>query len=191
MKEAKLGKKYDFYEYNSELLIPKENFKISSEHKNASENINLSIESEYLENNNLKIEDSTFIIKAPETNQILIILSIDKDLPPKIDKNIYSIALNPIIQEISFMHESQNESIIISTGSKNEIDKIQVFQIQLKQLLHEAIYNLLKDIKNAVKIIPIKDNYVLILHISTEHYKNGGLKLWKNFKEEIYNFNTQ
>ena len=189
MKEAKLGKKYDFYEYNSELLIPKENFKISSEYKNTSENTNLSIESEYLENNNLKIEDSTFIIKAPETNQILIILSIDKDLPPKIDKNIYSIALNPIIQEISFMHESQNESIIISTGSKNEIDKIQVFQIQLKQLLHEAIYNLLKDIKNAVKIIPIKDNYVLILHISTEHYKNGGLKLWKNFKEEIYNFN--
>ena len=92
MKEAKLGKKYDFYEYNSELLIPKENFKISSEYKNTSENINLSIESEYLENNNLKIEDSTFIIKAPETNQILIILSIDKDLPPKIDKNIYSIA---------------------------------------------------------------------------------------------------
>ena len=189
MKEAKLQKKYDFFEYYSELLIPKGNFKVSAEHKFSTEKNDKSLESEYLENNNLKIEDSTFIIKAPETNQILIILSIDKDLPPRIDKNIYSIELHPIIQEISFMHESQNESIIISTGSKNEIDKIQVFQIQLKQLLHEAIYNLLKDIKNAVKIIPIKDNYVLILHISTEHYKNGGLKLWKNLKEEIYNFN--
>ena len=188
MNEAKLEKKYDFFEYYSELLIPKENFKISSNDKNLSENNNLSFESDNFENNNLKIEDSTFIIKAPETNQILIILSIDKDLPPNIDKNIYSIALHPI-QEISFMHESQNESIIISTGSKNEIDKIQVYQIQLKQLLHEAIYNLLKEIKNAIKIIPIKDNYVLILHFSSEHYKNGGLKLWKNFKEEIYNFN--
>ena len=189
MKEAKLQKKYDFFEYYSELLIPKGNFKVSADHKFSTEKNDISLQSEYLENNNLKIEDSTFIIKAPETNQILIILSIDKDLPPSIDKNIYSFELHPIIQEISFMHESQNESIIISTGSKKEIDKIQVFQIQLKQLLHEAIYNLLKDIKNAIKIIPIKDNYVLILHISTEHYKNGGLKLWKNLKEEIYNFN--
>ena len=189
MNEAKLEKKYDFFEYYSELLIPKENFKIPKDNEISLENINLSLESEHLENNNLTIENSTFIIKAPETNQILIILSIDKELPPKIEKNIYSITLHPIFQEISFMHEPQNESIIISTGSIKAIDKIQVFQIQIKQLLHEAIYNLLKDIKNAVKIIPINDSYVLILHISTEYYKNGGLKLWKNFKEEIYNFN--
>ena len=87
------------------------------------------------------------------------------------------------------MHETHNESILILTGSENSIDKNEVFQIQLKQLMHEALYNLLKDIKNATKIIPIKDSFALVLHCSTEKYENGGLKLWKDFKEEIYNFN--
>ena len=86
------------------------------------------------------------------------------------------------------MNESQNESILISTGDKNNLDTIEVFQIQIKQLMHEAFYNVLKNIKNAIKIIPIKDSFVLILHYDNETYKNGGLKLWKNFKEEIYNF---
>ena len=191
MNEAKLQKKYDFFEYYSELIIPKENFHVSSEHKKIVENSNSQPESEeFLDKNNLKIENTTFIIKVPETNQILLILSIDKDLPSKIQKNIYSIPFQfPILKAISFMNESEDESILISTGPENSIDKIEVYQIQIKQLMHEAIYNLLKDIKNAVKIIPIKDSFVLVLHYFTDKYKNGGLKLWKNFKEEIYNFN--
>ena len=52
--------------------------------------------------------------------------------------------------------------------------------------MHEAIYNVLNDIKNAKKIIPVKDSFVLVLHCSSEKYKNGELKLWKNFKKEIY-----
>ena len=191
MNEAKLQKKYDFFEYYSELIIPKENFKVSSEHKKLIENSNSQSESDELQDkNNLKIENSTFIIKVPETNQILLILSIDKDLPSKIQKNIYSIPFQfPILHAISFMNDSEDESILISTGSENSIDKIEVYQIPIKQLMHEAIYNLLKDIKNSIKIIPIKDSLVLVLHYFTDKYKDGGLKLWKNFKEEIYNFN--
>ena len=188
MLESKLQKKYDFFDYYSELIIPKENYEYSSENKNISEN-NDKIQPEY-ENNNLIIENSTFIIKAPDNKKILLILSIDKELPSKIEKNIYPIPLElPVLQAISFMHETHNESILILTGSENSIDKNEVFQIQLKQLMHEALYNLLKDIKNATKIIPIKDSFALVLHCSTEKYENGGLKLWKDFKEEIYNFN--
>ena len=194
MIEAKLQKKYDYLEYNSELIIPKENYADPTDDKTPSQNANLilkeQIEPNSSYNNNLIIENSTFIIKAPNKKKILLILSIDKDLPAKIEKNIYSIPLDfPVLQAISFMHDSKNESIIITTGSEDSIDKIQVFQIQLKQLMHEALYNLLKDIKNAVKIFPIKDSFALVLHYSTEKYKNGGLKLWKDFKEEIYNFN--
>ena len=184
MNEAILEKKYDFFDYSSELIIPKENYEHPSENKNISEN-NDKIQPEY-ENNNLIIENSTFIIKAPDNKKILLILSIDKDLPSKIEKNIYPIPLElPVLQATSFMRESHNESILILTGSENDIDKNEVFQIQLKQLMHEALYNLLKDIKNATKIIPIKDSFALVLHCSTENYKNGGLKLWKDFKEEI------
>ena len=192
MNEAKLEKKYDFFDYYSELIIPKENYEDSSENKNISENDN-KIQSEQnnlYDSNNLIIENSTFIIKAPDNKKILLILSIDKDLPSKIEKNIYPIPLElPVLQATSFMRESHNESILILTGNENDIDKNEVFQIQLKQLMHEALYNLLKDIKNATKIIPIKDSFALVLHCSTENYKNGGLKLWKDFKEEIYNFN--
>ena len=191
MIESKLQKKYEFFEYNSELIIPKENFKISNETKILKDNSNLMLEPKPLDiKNKLVIENSTFIIKVPDKNQILIIFSIDKDLPSKIEKNTYSIPFDhPVLQAISFMNDSQNESIIISTGNENNFDDIQVFQIQIKQLLHEALYTLLKDIKNAIKIVPVKDSFVLILHNSTEIYKNGGLKLWKNLKEEIYNFN--
>ena len=191
MIESKLQKKYEFFEYNSELIIPKENFKISNETKILKDNSNLILEPKQLDiKNKLVIENSTFIIKVPDKNQILIIFSIDKDLPSKIEKNTYSIPFDhPVLQAISFMNDSQNESIIISTGNENNFDDIQVFQIQIKQLLHEALYTLLKDIKNAIKIVPVKDSFVLILHNSTEIYKNGGLKLWKNLKEEIYNFN--
>ena len=191
MIESKLQKKYEFFEYNSELIIPKENFKISNETKILKDNSNLILEPKQLDiKNKLVIENSTFIIKVPDKNQILIIFSIDKDLPSKIEKNTYSIPFeHPVLQAISFMNDSQNESIIISTGNENNFDDIQVFQIQIKQLLHEALYTLLKDIKNAIKIVPVKDSFVLILHNSTEIYKNGGLKLWKNLKEEIYNFN--
>ena len=191
MIESKLQKKYEFFEYNSELIIPKENFKISNETKILKDNSNLILEPKQLDiKNKLVIENSTFIIKVPDRNQILIIFSIDKDLPSKIEKNTYSIPFDhPVLQAISFMNDSQNESIIISTGNENNFDDIQVFQIQIKQLLHEALYTLLKDIKNAIKIVPVKDSFVLILHNSTEIYKNGGLKLWKNLKEEIYNFN--
>ena len=192
MNEAKLEKKYDFFDYYSELIIPKENYEESSENKNISENDNkIQLEQNILyDSNNLIIENSTFIIKAPDNKKILLILSIDKDLPSKIEKNIYPIPLElPVLQATSFMRESHNESILILTGSENDIDKNEVFQIQLKQLMHEALYNLLKDIKNATKIIPIKDSFALVLHCSTENYKNGGLKLWKDFKEEIYNFN--
>ena len=81
------------------------------------------------------------------------------------------------------MNDSEDESILISTGSENSIDKIEVYQIPIKQLMHEAIYNLLKDIKNSIKIIPIKDSLVLVLHYFTDKYKDGGLKLWKNFTD--------
>ena len=191
MIESKLQKKYEFFEYNSELIIPKENFKTSNETKILKDDSNLILEPKQLDiKNKLVIENSTFIIKVPDKNQILIIFSIDKDLPSKIEKNTYSIPFDhPVLQAISFMNDSQNESIIISTGNENNFDDIQVFQIQIKQLLHEALYTLLKDIKNAIKIVPVKDSFVLILHNSTEIYKNGGLKLWKNLKEEIYNFN--
>ena len=39
MNEAKLEKKYDFFEYYSELLIPKENFKIPKDNEISLENI--------------------------------------------------------------------------------------------------------------------------------------------------------
>lgn len=193
MLESKLQKKYDFYEFYSELKIPQENYESSVDHNNSLEN-NSPTQLDFdisCNDNNLNIENSTFIIKAPKASKILLILSIDKDLPSKIEKNIYSINFDyPVFQAISFMHESQNESILILTGSKNLVDKNEVFQIQIKQLMHEALYNLLKDIKNAIKVMPIKDNLALVLHQSTEIYKIGGLKLWKDFQEEIYNFNT-
>ena len=186
MLEGKLKKKYDFYEFYSELKIPRENILNEKESHNLIETSNLIEEEELTQyNNNLKIEHSTFIIKAP--NKLLLILSINKDLPVKIEKNIYSIPLStPILQILSFMHDSKNESIIISTG--DSIDNIQVLQIELKRLIHEASYNVLNFVKNALKIIPIKDSLALVLHYSTTNYGNGGLKLWKNFREEIYNF---
>ena len=192
MKEAKLEKKYDFFEYNSELIIPKDNFEDSASSRKNSDILNSILLDSNISyhNNNLIIENSTFIIKAPDKKKIILILSIDKDLPSKVEKNIFPIHFDyPVLQAISFMNESQNESILISTGDKNNLDTIEVFQIQIKQLMHEAFYNVLKNIKNAIKIIPIKDSFVLILHYDNETYKNGGLKLWKNFKEEIYNFN--
>ena len=187
MLKTKLKKKYDFFEFNSELKIPSENNLEEKESLNLIKNKNLIIEEELNQyNNNLKIENSTFVIKAQ--NKIIIIFSVDKDLPPKIEKNIYYIPLtNPVLQAISFMKGSQNESIIISTG--DSIDNIEVLQFQLKKLMHDATYNLLNNIKNAIKIIPIKDSLALVLHYSTKKYKDGGLKLWKLFEEEIYNFN--
>ena len=156
MLESKLQKKYDFYEFYSELKIPQENYESSVDHNNSLDN-NSPSQLDFdlsCNDNNLNIENSTFIIKAPKASKILLILSIDKDLPSKIEKNIYSINFDyPVFQAISFMHESQNESILILTGSKNLVDKNEVFQIQIKQLMHEALYNLLKDIKNATKII--------------------------------------
>ena len=193
MNESKLEKKYDFFEYSSELIIPKETFEDSSSKIDPLKDTNIiPIEPENLYyNNNLIIENSTFIIKSPDKKKILLILSIDKDLPSKIEKNAYPISFNfPVLQAISFMHDSKNESILVSSGYENLVDKIEVFQIQIKQLMHEAIFNLLKYIKNAVKIIPIKNDFALVLHLSTEKYKKGGLKLWKNFHEEIYNFNV-
>ena len=192
MNAAKLQKKYDFFDYNSELIIPEENKEASSSNKNSEENSNFIHQElkDIYDDNNLIIKNSTFIIKIPEKKKILLILSIDKDLPPKIEKNIYSIPFElPVLTTNFFMNDSQNESIIITTWKDNSHNAIQVFQIHLKQLMHEAIYNVLNDIKNAKKIIPVKDSFVLVLHCSSEKYKNGELKLWKNFKKEIYNFN--
>ena len=76
MNEAKLEKKYDFFDYYSELIIPKENYEDSSENKNISENDNkIQLEQNNLyDSNNLIIENSTFIIKAPDNKKILLIL---------------------------------------------------------------------------------------------------------------------
>ena len=189
MLEGKLKKKYDFFEFYSELKIPRENILNEKESQNLIETSNLIAEEELTQyNNNLKIEHTTFIIKAP--NKLLIILSINKDLPLKVEKNksIFAIPLTtPILQVISFMPDSKNESIIISTG--DSIDNIQVLQIDIRKLMHEASYNILNFITNSLKIIPIKDSLALVLHYSTAKYGNGGLKLWKHFREEIYNFN--
>ena len=189
MLEGKLKKKYDFFEFYSELKIPRENILNEKESQNLIETSNLIAEEELNQyNNNLKIEHTTFIIKAP--NKLLIILSINKDLPLKVEKNksIFAIPLTtPILQVISFMPDSKNESIIISTG--DSIDNIQVLQIDIRKLMHEASYNILNFITNSLKIIPIKDSLALVLHYSTTKYGNGGLKLWKYFREEIYNFN--
>ena len=186
MLEGNLQKKYDFFEFYSELKISKEHILNGNEPHNLIKTCSLLEEELTQYNNNLKIEHSTFIIKA--LNKIILIFSVNKDLPVKIEKGIFSIPIStPVLQAISFMHESKNESIIISTG--NSLDNIEVFQIELKKLMHKASYNKLNLIKNALKIIPIKDSLALILHYSTHYYKNGGLKLWKNFEEEIYNFN--
>ena len=186
MLEGNLKKKYDFFEFYSELKISKEHILNGSEPHNLIKTSSLLEEELTQYNNNLKIEHSTFIIKAP--NKLILIFSVNKDLPVKIEKGIFSIPIStPVLQAISFMHESKNESIIISTG--NSLDNIEVFQLELKKLMHKASYNKLNFIKNALKIIPIKDSLTLILHYPTQYYKNGGLKLWKNFKEEIYDFN--
>ena len=190
MLEGKLEKKYDFFEFNSELKIPKEYILNEKESHNIIETTALFEEEELTQyNNNLKIEYSNFIIKAP--NKIILIFSIDKDLPVKVDKNIkniFSISLStPVLQVISFMHDSKNESIIISTG--DSIEKIEVLQIEVKKLMHEDSYHVLNFIKNSLKIIPIKDSLALILHYPSSNHRDGGLKLWKNFEEEIYNFN--
>ena len=187
MLEGNLQKKYDFFEFYSELKISKEHILNGKEPHNLIKTNSSLLKEELTQyNNNLKIEHSTFIIKAP--NKIILIFSVNKDLPVKIEKGIFSIPIStPVLQAISFMHESKNESIIISTG--DSLDNIEVFQIELKKLMHKASYNKLNLIKNALKIIPIKDSLALILHYSTHYYKNGGLKLWKNFEEEIYNFN--
>ena len=192
MIEAKFQKKYDFFDYNSELIIPKENKEAPSSNQNSKENSNLIQQDSknIYDDNNLFIKNSTFVIKIPEKKKILLILSIDKDLPSKIEKNIFSIPFDlPALDTNFFMNDSTNESILVTTGNYNSPNTIQVFQIHIKQLMHEAAYNLLNDIKNAIKIMPIKDSFILVLHCFSEKYKNGELKLWKNFKKEIYNFN--
>ena len=116
MNAAKLQKKYDFFDYNSELIIPEENKETSSSNKNSEENSNFIHQElkDIYDDNNLIIKNSTFIIKIPERKKILLILSIDKDLPPKIEKNIYSIPFElPVLTTNFFMNDSQNESIII------------------------------------------------------------------------------
>ena len=187
MLERNLQKKYDFFEFNSELEIPTKNIINEKEVSNLIQSNKLIVEKELIQYyNNLKIEGSTIIIKAQ--NELHFIFSVDNDLPPNIDKNIYSIHLDtPLLQVMSFMHESKDESILISTG--NSIDNIKVFQFHVKKLMHEYSYTLLNYIKNSIKIIPIKDSLALVLHYPTQNFKNGGLKLWKNFNEEIYNFN--
>ena len=67
MNESKLEKKYDFFEYSSELIIPKETFEDSSSKIDPLKDTNIiPIEPENLYyNNNLIIENSTFIIKSP------------------------------------------------------------------------------------------------------------------------------
>ena len=187
MLKIKPNQKYDFFEFNSELEIPNESIINGEEKKDLSETNNLDLEQELSQyNNNLKIEHSIFIIKAPK--KILLIFSIDKDLPVKIENNFFSIPLsNPVLQVISFMHDSKDESILISTG--DSLNNIEVLQIELKKLMHEFIYNKLNYIKNSLKIIPIKNSLALILHYKDKQYKNDfSLKLWKNFNEEIYNF---
>ena len=186
MLEGKIQKKYDFFIFNSELKIPPEIISNEDQSKEMKKNNNSITEEELNQyNNQLKIESTIFIIK--EQNKLIIILSVDKDLPSKIENNTYSIPLSsPVLQAISFMHKSKDESIIISTG--DSIDNIEVRQFHLKRLMHESSYNLLNNIKNSLKIIPIKDSLALVLHYSTQKYKDAGLKLWKNFKEEIYNF---
>ena len=92
MLEGKLKKKYDFFEFNSELKIPKENILNEKESHNLIETSNLLEEELTQYNNNLKIEHSIFLIKAP--NKIILIFSVDKDLPVKIEKNISSIPLS-------------------------------------------------------------------------------------------------
>ena len=191
MLEGKLQKKYDFFTFNSELKIPPENNSNEDQSKDMIQNSNSIIEEELNQyNNQFKIENSTFIIK--EKNKLIMIFSIDKDLPSKIEekKNTYFIPLSsPLLQAISFMHKSKDESIIISTG--NSIDNIKVFKFELKKLMHKEYYVSLDNIENSLKIIPIENSLALVLHYSTQKYKNGGLKLWKNFKEEIYNFSKE
>lgn len=188
MLEGKLQKKYDFFTFNSELKIPPENISSEDQSKDMIQNSSVIIEEELNQyNNQFKIENSTFIIK--EHNKLILIFSVDKDLPSKIEKkkNTYSISLpSPVLQAISFRHKSKDESIIISAG--DSIDDIKVFQFELKKLMHEESFILLNKIENSLKIIPIKNSLALVLHYSTQNYKNGGLKLWKNFEEEIYNF---
>ena len=188
MLEGKLQKKYDFFIFNSELKIPPENIINEEQSKDMIQNSNATMEEELNQyNNKLKIENSIFIIK--EQNKLIMIFSVDKDLPSKIEKNnnIYSIPLSSsVLQIISFMNKSKDESLIISTG--DSIDNIEVFQFHLKKLMHEASYNSLNFMKNALKIIPIKDSLALVLHYSTQKCKDGGLRLWKHFTEEIYNF---
>lgn len=191
MLEIKVNKKYDFFELNSELEIPNENIinENENDNKDLDKTSNLDLEPEFIQyNNKLKIEHSTFIIKTK--NIIHLIFSINKDLPVKIEKSLFfSIQLsNPILQVISFMPDSKDESIIISTG--DSLNNIEVLQIELKKLMHKYSYNKLNFIKNALKIIPIKDSLVLILHFTNleEGKQEISLKLWKNFNEEIYNF---
>ena len=119
MLEIKVNKKYDFFELNSELEIPNENIinENENDNKDLDKTSNLDLEPEFIQyNNKLKIEHSTFIIKTK--NIIHLIFSINKDLPVKIEKSLFfSIQLsNPILQVISFMPDSKDESIIISTG---------------------------------------------------------------------------
>ena len=140
MLEGKLQKKYDFFTFNSELKIPPENNSNEDQSKDMIQNSNSIIEEELNQyNNQFKIENSTFIIK--EKNKLIMIFSIDKDLPSKIEekKNTYFIPLSsPLLQAISFMHKSKDESIIISTG--NSIDNIKVFKFELKKLMHKEYY---------------------------------------------------
>ena len=90
MLEGKLEKKYDFFEFNSELKIPKEYILNEKEFHNIIETTGLFEEEELTQyNNNLKKEYPNFIIKAP--NKIILIFSFDKDLPVKVDKNIKNI----------------------------------------------------------------------------------------------------
>ena len=187
MIEGKLQKKYEFLEFSSELIIPREIIKNEKESNHLIDTSNLISEEELTQyNNNLKIENSTFIINGP--NKIIFIFSIDKDLPVKIEQNTYTIPVpTPMLQAISFMHGNKNESIIISIG--DSIDNIEVLEFPIKRLMHEASYSILNFIKNSIKIIPIKDSLALVLHYPTQNHKKGGLKLWKSFNEEIYNFN--
>ena len=135
MLEIKVNKKYDFFELNSELEIPNENIinENENDNKDLDKTSNLDLEPEFIQyNNKLKIEHSTFIIKTK--NIIHLIFSINKDLPVKIEKSLFfSIQLsNPILQVISFMPDSKDESIIISTG--DSLNNIEVLQIELKKL---------------------------------------------------------
>ena len=183
-----MKKKYEFFEFTEQFKISTDLLNNDAPNEVSSDMDKLFKNEEQLSQykNKLSIQSSLFMVK--DKNNIFFFFSVNNGLPQGDKKNLQLNLKSPILQIVLYNKEQADESVIISAG--DSIDNINVNQLQMSEIMHGMNYSQLNYIKNAVKIIPLSNNYTLVLHQNTQKFKDGGLKLWKDFKYKIYNYNN-